>query len=80
MKYGIVSHCFETTKSVVHKSRYKVVRCDHEIDNYLWVNILVHLVESCKWKNRIVFLDGECKLEQFKIGRWGIFNNIIFAM
>jgi hypothetical protein len=31
-------------------------------------------------KNRIVFLDGECKLEQFKIGTWRVFNNIIFAM
>jgi hypothetical protein len=33
MQYGIISHCFETTESVVHKARYKVVKCDDEIDN-----------------------------------------------
>jgi len=31
MQYGIISHCFETTKSVVHKARYKVARSDDEL-------------------------------------------------
>jgi hypothetical protein len=31
MQYGIISHCFETTKCVVHKARYKVARSDDEL-------------------------------------------------